>query len=272
MTFEYSSIYYDSAAVRGRVIDIFSPDRPAEVGVFFVHGGGWNGGHREIFHTLMRALVEKGFMCASCDYRTGCGVTALDQLFDVRCGYGIFADRLARRASTGKIVVHGSSAGAHLALLLSMAAPGEAGECLGGFGDLTVDPAKWTKPAGVVASCAPVTFEPWDEIFPPIWDAMVRAAGKTFEQDPALYKRLSPISYVREDSPPVLLMHAANEHMFPLEIANRFVDAMHRCKAPVDLRIYPAAEHGFFYALSRRCQQQAFADFVEFLAQTSGRA
>ncbi|MBR2873195.1 MAG: hypothetical protein IKB99_06840, partial [Lentisphaeria bacterium] len=59
----YYSYYLDSPLVTGRVFDIFdvSPGVEAkDTAIFFIHGGGWRGGSRLNYHTLMDAFSERG--------------------------------------------------------------------------------------------------------------------------------------------------------------------------------------------------------------------
>ena len=37
--------------------------------VICVHGGGWMGGHRSMYHSRMRKLAEQGYATASVEYR-----------------------------------------------------------------------------------------------------------------------------------------------------------------------------------------------------------
>lgn len=239
---------YDSEPKPNRSLDVFIPESPShESAVLFVHGGGWIGGTKTVFHPIMTALTKLGWICGSLDYRLS-GVTALNQVEDVHSGRELFIEKLRAMGQSGYLVLLGSSAGAHLALLEGM-----------------INRDDYVK--GIVAVSAPVTFELWDNIFPPIKDAMVSIAGAPYADNPELYRTLSPIHQINNDTPPVCLMDGANEHMFPHNLTEKFVEKMHKYNRLVEHHVYANAEHGFFYDVTRTCQQKAFADLTEFLSK-----
>ncbi len=253
--------YLDDEIERERVFDVFTPAAATrDIALFFVHGGGWHAGHRDGFHEIMQGFNREGFVCATAGYRLN--VDALEQLRDLREAYMAFAGLLAERRRPLKIAVFGTSAGAHLAGLLLLAAPGAAGE------RRTV--AKWIPPVAGMLQSTPVTFEPWADIFPPIAAQMKQAAGGVdYELDPERYRRFSLIRYLGADNPPLLFMEAECEHMFPSAMTADFVRRQRALGVPSEWKLYTMAEHGFFYALTRRQQQEAFRDMLAFLARVN---
>ena len=155
MNHMFQSYYLDRPLVRGRVFDIFEPEHiTRDTAVFFVHGGGWHAGTRAFCHEIMEALNERGWTAASADYRLS-GVTAFDQLQDIREAYDRLVTLLKERGRPLKIAVYGESAGAHLASLLLCAAPGECGE--------SFHPAnEWVKPCRGILQATPADFMPWE--------------------------------------------------------------------------------------------------------------
>ena len=243
--FSYTTYCYDDEPRPDRSLDIFLPDCQArKLAVLFIHGGGWSGGSRVIYHPVMTALTHLGWICGSLDYRLS-GVTALEQLDDVHFGRELFLEKLHEIGHTGDMVLVGSSAGAHLALLEGM-----------------TNTDQFAK--GIVSISGILTFEVWDEIFPPIRDSMVSIAGQLYADNPELYRRLSPYQQINDHTPPICLMDGANEHMFPTHLSEEFIARMNAHGRLVKHHIYPNAEHGFFYDVTRPCQQKAFADLTKF--------
>jgi acetyl esterase/lipase len=246
-------------------MDIFNaPEATREVALFFVHGGGWRGGSRTIFHSIIHEYSRRGFDCASTDYRLS-GVNVFDQVGDVRIGLDIFAGELKKRNCPARVLLIGSSAGAHLALLAALAKPEECGapetplvhEC---------------EIAGVAVQAAPFTFEPWPDIFPGSWEAMQSAVGAPCDGNEVLYRQSSPMNYIRSGNPPLFALHAENEHMFPLDIAAEFARRSIALGNVVKEKIYPRTEHGFFYSIERRQQCEAFDDILEFAESVTTRS
>ncbi len=264
MSYEFKSVYFDDPIISGRIVDFFDPeDIYRDTALFFVHGGGWTGGSRQGFHNMMRKFNSEGIVFASTDYRMGPGVNIFDQITDIRHGYDLFVSHLKELNRPLKVMVHGSSAGAHLAALLSFAKPGECGETVT-FQEFKPE-NEWISPAGVCLQATPVTMEPWDEIFPQIWVSMQKIAGASYEEKPELYRNVSPQTYFAADSCPVFFMEAENEHMFPLRLIKQAVEKLNSLGVRAQYKIYANAEHGFFYELTRKCQKDAYRDFMDFL-------
>lgn len=257
----YATIHFDAPPKAGRAIDIWIPAKfTRPVALFFVHGGGWKLGHREQMYGIMRGFFEEGYPCVSVCYQTG-NATIADQLSDVRHGMALAGARLADHGFDGPFVLYGSSAGGHLALLAGLAAPGVCGDSFSG---------KSPAVAGIVASCAPVTLEPWEEIFPDSLRCIRNAVGVAYEEDPVIYRTLSPATYASPASPPMLFLLGACEHMFPNEHALDLVRRLRTTGHPSISRVYPNAEHGFFYDLTRKAQRAAFSDVLDFLKDPVG--
>lgn len=255
--FSYTSIYYDTPPIKERVLDIWVPEAgPSHPQTLvFVHGGGWRAGHREEMHALMWGFFEEGYVCVSLDYRLD-GVTVPIQLGDVREGLALADAHLRGRGIAQPVVLYGSSAGGHLALLAGLAPRGACGEVFDG---------EMPTVFAIVSSCAPVTFEPWEEIFPGSRESFCKAAGVSYEENPGQHRRLSPEKYMTADSPPVLFLLGECEHMFPNALTIAAASRLQALGVPAEYQVYPAAEHGFFYSFERESQKQAFRDVLAFL-------
>lgn len=252
--------YFDSPLTAGRALDwVQQPVGSQKIALFFVHGGGWQGGSKQHFHRLMEWFGQRGYWTASTDYRLG-GVHLGDQVCDVRRGYHLFRQKLKAHNGPEHILVFGSSAGAHLALMLSLSHPGECGEPVE-----TEVATHWQPPHATIVQAAPTRFEEWPEIFPGILANMKKIMGCSYSGNEAAWKRFSPIEYLRKDSPSVLFLEAANEHMFPHEYVLEFIEKAHSLNVPAAFHRYAHAEHGFLYDYTRPVQQRALKDSLQFI-------
>ena len=183
MAYQLITHYLDKPIQTGRVYDIFLPETVQhDTAIFLIHGGGWTAGSRISYHTpIMETLAEKGYIVASTDYRLT--VSAMEQLKDCREAYMHFINELRKLGRPMKTAVYGSSAGAHLSSLLAVAKPGASGE------DFPAD-ADWVVPECVLLQSCPMSFEPWEEIFPHIWSSMQKAARVPYEENPEVYKKI----------------------------------------------------------------------------------
>ena len=256
--------YFLDGEPSARAFDVFEPEKLShKLALFFIHGGGWHTGGRGGEHAMMRAFNKKGYLCASTDYRLVSGditssISIFDQLKDVREAYEAFVEIARKQIPDVKVAVFGSSAGAHLASLVATAVPGECGE------NVTLS-KPWLPPAAAVLQSTPAQFEPWADIFPRIWIEMQNSTGALYEQAPERFKALSLCNYIRKDNPPLLFLEAANEHMFPPEMNLKLVQKQQEMGIPSEWHVFETAEHGFFYNVTRRPQQEAFDVTLKFL-------
>lgn len=125
----------------------FSPDTSAqEKVVVYLHGGGWNSGNPSMFHFIGQAFAQAGYHCLMPGYRLAPGYRFPAQIEDVCAGY---AAGLAHLESLGvsarRVVVVGSSAGAHLGALLCYDTAMQA--------RFSIDPARICGFAGLGSPC-----------------------------------------------------------------------------------------------------------------------
>jgi acetyl esterase/lipase len=254
--FSYPTTFFDDPPQAGRAIDLWIPEHPTKSqALYFVHGGGWRMGHREQMHAIMYGFYQQGYPCVSVCYRLK-DATIATQLEDVRLGLALADRKLSEKGFSGDWVVYGSSAGAHLALLAGLAAPGACGETV---------PESSPRIAGIIASSAPTHFEPWDNMFPEGWSCIERAVGIPYEDNPEIYKTLSPVTHATAQSPPLMFLLGECEHMFPNKHSMDLVERLSADGHSSRYFVYDQAEHGFFYALTRPAQKKAFQDVLTFL-------
>lgn len=219
-------------------LDLYYPEgRPPAQGwpaAIAIHGGGWSGGNRREYGSLMAApLATQGYAVAAIDYTLS------------RPGHPSWPSNLedARQAvrwlrqeaptigiDPDRIVALGSSAGGHLA------------ECLGTWrgGD---DPA--TRVNAVVAFYAPS--DPAD-----LWresSAARRSVKGLFGHAPnAGSDAASPLERVSADSAPMLLIHGDADEIVPPEQSRRLAERLKRAGIPHRLVEVPEARHGFGFS------------------------
>ena len=237
------------------MVDLFAADAGAAHNcaapdLFFVHGGGWHAGGRAVYHEIIREFCREGFRCASTDYRLEPG-SIFHQIEDVRESLRLFLAARHPADPDNGVVLAGCSAGAHLALIAALT-PGDG------------DPQYREQIVGVAVQAAPVSFEPWEDMFPQIWQSMQAAAGCRYAEDPQRFRSLSPNRHIHRGMPSILFLHAEHEHMFPLGLLQDFSVRAAEVGATAEILHYPKTEHGFFHALDRWQQRKAREDIRDF--------
>ncbi len=227
--------------------DVFLPpeagaDRPS---VLLIHGGGWLRGDRTQLRGYGILLGRLGYVCLTSEYRLSGEAKWPAQIHDSKAALRFMrTESRSLGIDPAKISVSGNSAGGHLSLMLA-ATPnlpeleGEGGHAGAG-----------TQCAATIAFYAPTQLAALDpesavtQLFQPGVDAQtVRAA--------------SPISYVRKDFPPTLLIHGNRDETVPDEASFGMYRALAEAGAPVELHLYNGAPHAFDATrdLGRQCAE-----------------
>jgi acetyl esterase/lipase len=229
-----SSIVYEAADGSELPLLVFEPaegTRPA-AGIVVFHGGALRTGSADGLAPHCRQLASRGIFAVSAGYRLlGQGALSIDDcVTDVRRAVAQVG-RLAavRGLEPSCLASGGSSAGAHLALVAAMIAPG---------GPV---PASEPGVAAVVAlnpaGLDLLAFSP--ELQRSIEQGAGIAAGRAIEY--------SLIEFVRPGNPPMLIHHGTDDQVEPIEHVRRFRDAMMRAGNECTLLEYEQAEHAFHY-------------------------
>lgn len=251
--------FYDSPGVEPRALDMAFPNAVTGTPVCLVHGGGWIAGERAAYHEIMQWFVERGHPVASVGYRATAEPVIADQIADVATGYLRFVGVLRDRG-LGTPALMGSSAGAHLATVLTQAGPGSWAPGL---------TSEWTPPSACIPVNGPGTLVPWPGIAPSIKEALDQMCGGTFEDNPGAFLAISPDALVGIDAtPPFLVLLAGDEDVFPHSFVYAWAEHLRAVGTQVDVEVIPGAEHGFLYTTSGEPQRRALERVERFLQQT----
>jgi acetyl esterase/lipase len=217
------------------VLDILQPKAAANgkrPGAIAIHGGGWVGGSKEESGRRMcLRYVEKGFVCAAVEYRLAKVATAPAAVSDVLDAAHWFEEHAKKyNVDTKRIVVTGSSAGGHLALMVGMT-PKSAN--LG--------------PAAKVA--AVVNFYGITDVGDQLGGPHMQNYAVTWVPEQQgrldLAARVSPMTYVRKGLPPILTIHGDADSTVPYEHGVKLTKALRDAGDDAELVSVPQGEHGF---------------------------
>ena len=88
-------------------------------GVVWIHGGGWRGGNKGEFEKLIRDSARAGYVAVSIEYRLAPKHVFPAQVEDCKCAVRwLRANASKLHVDPNRIGVVGSSAGAHLSMML----------------------------------------------------------------------------------------------------------------------------------------------------------
>lgn len=231
----------------GPRVDLLHPSPvAAPYALCFVHGGGWRSGTPAAWHAQMRHAAAKGVVSASLGYRAG--ERLADLMADVTEGYRRFLAYLdASGLGSLPVVLIGSSAGAHLATLLTLTGPWHS----------------LRAPAGCVALNGPGTLKPWPDMDPDI------AAAIAHLTSPAPPLSGSPEDHVGAGAAPFLFVVVGKERFFPHEHVHALAEKLRAAGNRARVVLLPDAEHGFFYRPDTESSQAAQAELDAFILSVS---
>jgi acetyl esterase/lipase len=222
--------------------------------VLFTHGGGWAAGTKTIGDRGVRfmgakALNAQGFCVASVDYRlcTKEGdITVRDCVTDAKDALRFLAKNAASFSlDAERVFTWGDSAGGHLAQMLLLSPPESFP------GDPALAGAKYRLIAGV-SWYGPCDFEKIELFTPPggkgvgdRFGSRILKAGADEKAKLAAYREVSPVNYLRADSPPLLMMQGDQDPTIPVHHARYMKERGDAAKAPVEVFIVENSGHNW---------------------------
>jgi acetyl esterase/lipase len=229
-------------------LDISEPATAPEAGrrrpaIVQIHGGGWViGDKREQGLPLLKYLANEGWVGFNVNYRLSPSATFPDHLVDVKRAIAWIREHADEyHVDPNFIAVTGGSAGGHLASLVALT--GNDPQFQPGFEDAD------TSVQAAVPFYAVFDFMNRKGYYPP--EMVTKFLGpmviKAFiEDEPEKFAAASPLDHVREDAPPVLVIHGDNDTLAPVEGARDFTEALRAVsKAPVVYLELKGAQHAF---------------------------
>lgn len=231
-----SNISY--APHKDTVLDVYRSKRATGVakqaGVLVIHGGGWVDGTKEsIFEILCLPYLEKGLVVVNVEYRQAAAALAPAAVLDALTAAEWFRTNAAKYGvDKNKIIVTGGSAGGHLALMVAM----------------TPKQAK-LGPVGKVA--AVVNFYGITDVQDQLEGQNMRKYAvawlpPTLPDRQELARRVSPITWVRKDLPPVITIHGDADTVVPYEHGVDITKALRAAGNTAELIAVPRGGHGNF--------------------------
>ena len=206
-------------------LDVYVPEAPtkeARAVIVFIHGGSWNSGSKDQYRFVGSSLAERGFIAVVPNYRLNPAVRFPDFVGDAATAVTWTLRNIASYGGDPqRVFVMGHSAGAHIALLLTLdrrylAAAGASADDL----------------RGVIGLSGPYDFK--------IDSDLLRAV---FGSAPDL-QQTQPVYFARGDAPPLLLIHGTDDVVCWAKHSIRLTELVRAAGGQAELRLYPGLGHG----------------------------
>lgn len=250
---EYSmkpNITYSIANKTELKLDLYLPDKretPLPTLVLF-HGGGWIGGQKEANIFYLLPYLSMGWAVVNVEYRVANNTPAPAAVEDSRCALRwVYYHAKENNFDTSRIVLTGTSAGGHLALITGMLRAKNPfdRQCP------TAGDDRWTNGKEPELKVAAIVN----------WFGMTDVADLLEGENEKHYavewfgsksdrielaKQVSPINYVRAGLPPIITLHGERDTVSPFEQAAELHKALDKVGVKNQLIMLRGAGHGGF--------------------------
>lgn len=241
------NIVYGMVSGAALLLDVHRPAKPNGLGVVFISGSGWQASAEYGAAPLKEQqigvwgppLTAAGYTVFALNHRGAPQFHYPAAIHDVQRAirfvrhnarqYGIDPNRLGG--------VAGSSGGHLVALAAMLAEPGAAND---------PDPVNRESAAlqAVVLRAPVLDLRNVDTTEGTAYVVSFMEATPMSESARATYEAASPITHVKPDSPPVMLVHGDADKIVPYAQSLAMKAALEKAKVPVELITIPGGEHG----------------------------
>lgn len=230
-------VAYVSAAHEWQKLDIayFKKGEPRPL-LVWIHGGAFMTGDKAENHAIWADLMKAGYSVATINYRLSGDAKWPAQITDCKAAIRFLrAHAKDYNLAPGRIAVWGSSAGGHLAALV-----GTSG------GAKKFDVGEHLDHSSAV-SCSvdmfgPIDFEKMPQFTSPT-SPEAKMWGRSTSEALDLAREASPISYLTQDTPPILILHGDADNVIHISQSQLFHDAMQKAHTPGDFITLPSVGH-----------------------------
>lgn len=237
------NIVYAEADKKPLLLDLYVPKGNKQPYlIVWVHGGAWRSGSKE---GPPLDILSAGYAVASINYRLSTEALFPALIHDIKAAIRYLrgnAEKYGYRSD--KIVIWGSSAGAHLAALVGTTNNDSYLE--GNLGNYTKESSSVQ---AIVDYYGPTNFLTiLDQSTP--HGISVRAPalelllGKPVKEVPELARKASPVFQVDSTDPPLLIVHGDQDYQVPANQSLELLGAYQKFKLPVQIKFVHGGGHG----------------------------
>ena len=206
--------------------------------ILYLHSGGWYQGSPTEFQRHAAHMATKGFVGATIQYRLVPEARFPAQVQDSKAAVRwLRAKASTYRIDTDRIGVAGGSSGGHLAAMLGTTPHIAEFEGDGG------NPGFSSRVQAVAAFNGVLNFPalPSDGI-------IGNFLGASYAENPELWAKASPITYVGPESAPFLFLHGTDDQAIPYQMSVNMMNALKAVGASAEIFTAEGAGHPFYFS------------------------
>ncbi len=257
---EYKDIVYKETKSRPLKLDIYrlkSLKEPAPV-LIFIHGGGWKKGDKQDYLRYLIDYAKKGYVTATVAYRFTKEALFPAAVLDVKCAVRWIRSHAQEfMINPDKIAVIGGSAGGHLAMMVGYSAD------IAEFNKECADTVN-NRVQAVVDLYGPADLS---TAYAREQNSPKQFLGKSYEEDPALYRKASPNTYITSDDPPTLIFQGTIDALVPYSQSDSLKKWLDKAGVPAEYHKLKGWPHTMDLAkeVNEYCQYYMDAFFKKYL-------
>ncbi len=251
------NVLYKTTPQGDLLIDIYYPEKTLKGEypvMIYTHGGGWAAGSKSKAWSakigqVNQGLVKQGFCVVAVQYRLwkSGGATAMrDCVIDAKDAIRFLAkNRKTLHVNTDQVFTFGDSAGGQIAQILLLSSPESlpGDEALKGSTYQVVAGLSWYGPCDFEKTGL---FNHDDrKNFRDRFGARILYPDTKPEDKLAMYREMSPINYLKKESPPLLMIQGDSDTTIPVKHAYYMKKRAKELGAPVDTMIIKHAGHNW---------------------------
>ncbi len=254
-------VVYDVENGRENRLDVIYPHSAtaAVPAVIYIHGGGWIWGDKAGAVLEVLPYLQMGWAAVNVEYRMASTSKAPAAVEDCRCALRwVVRNAKDYHIDPTRLVVTGHSAGGHLSLTTGMLTEGDGldNDCPGDNGEPQPRVAAIVNWYGI-SDVADLLAGEHRKNYAVEW------LGSLPNKDD-IARRVSPLTYVRKDNPPIITIHGDADDVVPYSHAVRLQEALDKAGVPNQLFTVKGGGHGQF---SDENNHQAYTAVWQFLAK-----
>jgi acetyl esterase/lipase len=229
-------VIYMKAGGAAFTMDVVKPAKPNKAAVVFMVSGAWISDHsmlKSFAPDIEKVFVDAGFTVFEVVHGAQPRYKVTEIVDQVRTAVRfVHAHAADYGIDTNRVGVSGISSGAHLSLMIA-GSPDSPVNAVAAISPPT-DLVNWGKPGLML------TDVPQMAIFVPALGVNPTGPRKDIE---ALFKQLSPITYVNPQYPPTLIVHGDDDKVVPLQQAQEMDQALAKAGVDHKLVVIPGGGH-----------------------------
>ncbi len=182
--------------------------------LIFIHGGGWSKGNKADYLPYLIDFAEKGYVTVTVSYRLSRVAHFPSAVQDIKCAVQWIKKNAGKYfINPEEVAVIGGSAGGHLAMMLAYSDDNEfTNECPDSISCRVQAVVNIYGPTDLTTEYARNRGE------------CLQFLGKTYQEDPDIYRAASPRAYISANDPPTLIFHGTIDSLVPVSQS----DSLHK--------------------------------------------